>query len=122
MTQSAGNKGTSFADPIFDALLLELWKRWVTLSNSSGNDASDCSVIPTTQAKRGRKLRELHTILLQVLPPNGKIPDGMKDKEVLNLIEPEYTKQGKALPSVDTIGRARGRRKSYSSKARRPKN
>lgn len=121
MTRPADKRGASFSDPVFDFLVAALWKRWLTVSNYADDVAKECSRTATTLPRRGRKLRDLYSILLQMFPPDAKIPDGMKDKEVLNLIEPEYRKQGKTPPSIDTVARARGRRKKYSSKARRPK-
>jgi hypothetical protein len=63
--------------------------------------------------KRGRawQLDSLREILLIVFPPDGLVPADLKDKAVLVRVAPEFEKRHLRVPSIDTIARARGRRK-----------
>jgi hypothetical protein len=55
-------------------------------------------------------------VLRTVFPPDGRVPPDLKHKQVLALIEPVYRKGNWPVPSVDSIARARGRRKQKPSR------
>jgi hypothetical protein len=61
--------------------------------------------------KLGPQIKKIKEALLIQLPPDGRVSPNLKDKEVLAIIEPVFERNGWRLPKVDSIARARGRRK-----------
>jgi hypothetical protein len=119
MTSPPDESGTSYAVPHVVQLVGILWERLAMMPKPPHNPA-EANPATTNDETLGWQQRDLLPILRLTYPPDGKVPDGIKDKEVLQIIEPEYRKQGKTAPSIDTIARARGRRKKYKTRHRPP--
>lgn len=73
--------------------------------------AGQHDAVEPVQTKSGWKLQPLMEVLQSVFPPDGRVPAELSHKAVKARLEPEYKKRDLPVPSVDTIARARGRRK-----------
>lgn len=76
----------------------------------------------TPEERLGPELRVLMPILRRRFPPDGRVPHALQHQEVWTIVLPDYKELGREPPSIDTIARARGRRKQYVRRGRRPKN
>lgn len=117
-TLPPGAEGTSLAPPLFARVLSE---RMAAISRLAHDLTKGNSPAATEEQKLGRELRILLPILRRRFPPDGLAPYDFTHQKVWNIVEPDYRELGRTPPSIDTIARARGRRKKYTPRPSRPK-